>query len=376
MEELTRSLIKNGEDAEIVDIAAKERGKIEIPLSEVSVPSIFTKSDVSLGIMHKLKRVVYSIALARKLKKILKSTDEKVVLHFHNQYNLFFFLKLTNKKLLSKALIAYTVHSYVWHGEWSEIEGTVKKKYFQEVVCLKNADCIFVLNEKTKSNISDNIEGVPAEKVLLINNGVNSDTYRRFSAEEKESTKEKLGVKNKIVFIQVGSVCDRKNQLESVRLLLPLMKQKDNVVFCYMGGIISQEYQDQIKKFAEENSVSDRVLYCGEICPGMTLNEYYNVAEAMIFPSKAEGFSLVVIEAMSAGVPVVINKDLIFKLSDDCLRYDDDDSFMKIINENILDKNCRDSLSDRVRDAATGEYSWDAIAKDYVNNFEKGFNNK
>ena len=45
---------------------------------------------------------------AKKLKKILKENNEKVVLHFHNQYNMFFFLKLTSKKLREKATLAYT----------------------------------------------------------------------------------------------------------------------------------------------------------------------------------------------------------------------------------------------------------------------------
>ena len=73
VEELTRSFIKNGEDAVIVDIKAQNRAKIELPILEVSVPKVFTKTDVSLGIMHKLKRVVYSLSLARKLKTILKN---------------------------------------------------------------------------------------------------------------------------------------------------------------------------------------------------------------------------------------------------------------------------------------------------------------
>ena len=72
VEELTRSLIKNGANAEIIDISAQNRAKTDLPITEVSVPKKFTGTDVSLGIMHKLKRVVYSIALANKLKKILK----------------------------------------------------------------------------------------------------------------------------------------------------------------------------------------------------------------------------------------------------------------------------------------------------------------
>ena len=72
VEELTRSLIKRGEDAEIIDISAQKRAECELPISEVKVPGKFTTTDVSLGIMHKLKRVVYSVSLAMRIKQILK----------------------------------------------------------------------------------------------------------------------------------------------------------------------------------------------------------------------------------------------------------------------------------------------------------------
>ena len=83
VEELTTSFMKMGEDVEIIDIAADSRAENNLPITEVKVPAAFRKNDVSLGIVHKLKRVVYSVKLASKLKKILKKSDEKVVLHFH-----------------------------------------------------------------------------------------------------------------------------------------------------------------------------------------------------------------------------------------------------------------------------------------------------
>ena len=72
VEELTRSLRKNGQDAEIIDIKATRRKETELPIREVAVPKKFSGTDVSLGLTHKLKRVVYSISLAYTLKNILK----------------------------------------------------------------------------------------------------------------------------------------------------------------------------------------------------------------------------------------------------------------------------------------------------------------
>lgn len=354
VEELTKAFLKQGQAVEIIDIAAKDRRPHQLPIREVKVPGCFTSTDVKLGIMHKLKRVVYSMALAGALKKILRETEEKVVLHFHNQYNLFFFLKLTSSVLRKKCLIAYTNHSYIWHGKWDEIEEVVHKRYFQEVYGVKHADHIFVLNEQTNENLIQHVK-VPADRIHLVDNGVNVETY--FIAPE-------VGEEKKI-FVQVGSVCDRKNQLESVRLLLPLMQENRDVIFRYAGGIIDMEYHASITAFAKEHGIADQVQYVGELQPGKELNAFYNSAEAMIFPSKAEGFSLVVIEAMAAGVPVIINSDLEFGLKDSCLRYRHDEDFIRIIKEQILEPDKRADLSQSVRKVVVNEYSWEKIARDY-----------
>ena len=180
VEELTRSLRRNGETAEIIDIKAVQRKNTALPIIEVCVPRIFTKTDVSLGIMHKLKRVYYSISLAMKLKTILKQSDEQVVLHFYNQYNLFFFLKLVSRKLQNRAIIGYTVHSYVWGTRWNEIEKTVKKKYFQEIYCVRNADIVFVLNDITVDHFVNRLS-VKRERVHKILNCVNEERYAPLS---------------------------------------------------------------------------------------------------------------------------------------------------------------------------------------------------
>ena len=152
VEELTKAFIKQNIDVEIIDICAKNRVTNDLPITEVKAPSVFSKSDVRLGIVHKLKRVVYSVFLAQKLKKILKSANEPTALHFHNQYNIFFFLKIVPKKLRSKAVIVYTNHNGVWNMPWEKAESTLKKRYFQEIVAMKEADLSFVLNPQTREN--------------------------------------------------------------------------------------------------------------------------------------------------------------------------------------------------------------------------------
>ena len=76
-----------------VDIKDKNRMPTRLPITEAYMPQFFSSTDTKLGIVHKLKRVLYSISLTGKLHSLIRQNcRERIMLHFHNQYNLFFFL--------------------------------------------------------------------------------------------------------------------------------------------------------------------------------------------------------------------------------------------------------------------------------------------
>ncbi len=366
VEELTRAFLTQNKDVNIIDIKADDREINNLPILEVNVPKFLRTTDVKLGIMHKVKRIVYSIKLAKYLKKILKNSDEKIILHFHNQYNMYFFLKMSSEKIRKKCILMYTNHSYIWHGEWSEIKSIVKKRYFQESYCMKHADFIFVLNERSQKNIISNLN-IDKSKVFLINNGVNTKKYKPLSNNAKNEFKSflHLDVESK-VFIQVGSICDRKNQLGALKLLTPILKENSKYYYYFAGGIIDQEYFDELLKFAKEQNLLNQVKYLGELKPGEELNKYYNIAEAMVFPSKQEGFSLVIIEAMSAGVPVIINDDLQFILANKCIKYREESNFVSLINENIFNEKKHQEIKENIRQEVLSNYSWEYVANEYL----------
>lgn len=357
VEELTRSFIKLNKNVEIIDIADEKRVENDLPIIEVKVPCFFTKADVSLGIMHKLKRVVYSVALAQKLKNILKKSSEETVLHFHNQYNMFFFLKLVPEKYRKKAKVAYTVHSYIWGTKWEEIENTVKKKYFQEVYCVKNADIVFVLNDITTDHFVNKL-GVNQERIFKIINGVSLDKYKPLNANQVENIKTSLNLKNKKIIFQVGSVCERKNQLGSLEAICEYMQQHIDVVFMYAGGVIDAEYQQSIINLAKEKGLIDRVIYAGELSPGKQLNEYYNIADCSIFTSKLESFGLVIIEAIASGTPVVVSGKPMFKLESGYYTYTNHAELIEIIDRILNNPDLTKADSKEV----IGEYNWDSVA--------------
>lgn len=369
VEELTKAFMAQNIDVEIIDICSQNRAPHNLPITEVKVPSMFSKSDVSLGIVHKLKRVVYSWALAGKLKKLLKSSDEKIILHFHNQYNMFFFVKRVSKKLRAKAVTAYTNHNGVWNMSWEEAEGILKKRYFQEITSMKEADLSFVLNPRTKEHVANQLS-VPPERINQINNGVNTDIYIPLSQDKIEKIKEKYNLAGKRVILQVGSINENKGQGRSLKLLEPLLRKNDDLLFAYVGGIVSQDYFDMVMADAKELGLEDRVLYLGSVAPGEEMNELYNIAEATIFSSKYESFGLVCIESLSAGVPVLICSESLLDFGDGCIVCNVD-NFVDNVNAHVLQNFEYTVLSKKARENAVNNFTWKKISQDYYNAMHK-----
>lgn len=367
VEELTRSFLKLNKDVQIIDITDENRADTDLPIIKVKVPSIFTKADVSLGIVHKLKRVVYSVALAQKLRKILKNADEEVIFHFHNQYNLFFFLMLVPEKYRKKAKIAYTNHNGYWSLQWVEAEPILKKRYFQEIECMKKADIVFVLNEQTKENAVQYL-GVDENRIVRVNNGVNTEVYKPLTEAEIKRVKEK-DFSNEKVILQVGSVCENKGQKRVIEALMPLIMKKDDFVYAYVGGIVDEEYKNEIDTLVDENSLNEKVVYLGMAKPGKELNELYNMAELTVFASNYEGFPLVIPESLSAGTPVIISLARDLDMGDGSVDCEADD-MCQIVEKVISHPETLKSISLEARKNALENYTWNKIAEGHLKVFQ------
>lgn len=377
VEELTRSMRGMGEDVTIVDIKDAHRAETDLPIVEAYMPQFFSSTDTGLGIVHKMKRVLYSLALTRTLHRLIRQyKDEKVFLHFHNQYNLYFFIKLTPRKLRERVKIGYTVHSHVWFGEWEDIKDVVAHRYFQEVACVKAADQVFVLNDVVAAMLRDHCGVNPANIVKVIN-GVNTDIYSGKLEAGDEMLFESMrrhghDFFDKKIALQIGSVCPRKNQLGTLRLLLPVMRQHPELIFVYAGGIIDPAYQKEIEAYASAEGISDRVHYMGELRPGSPLNFLYTIATCAFMNSKSESFGMVITEGMSARCPVFINEGILSILpfldesKDIGLKKIDEATFVSDMDRMLSDAGYRDKLGEDARRFILSELSWDVAAQQYL----------
>jgi len=66
-------------------------------------------------------------------------------------------------------------------------------------------------------------------------------------------------------------------------------------------------YEDRIRKAAAESGMAERVHFVGEVA-GERKRAAFSIADLFVLPSKSEGFSNAIIEAMSWGIPVIVTE--------------------------------------------------------------------
>ncbi len=154
---------------------------------------------------------------------------------------------------------------------------------WQKRRAISGADVIICVSESTKSDLYEFAKVTSNQKVIVVPNGV-SESYRHLAH----------SVDEQILF--VGARGTYKNFRNVV---LALSRIPDIKIICVGGG----EYSIDERKFLERH-IPGRYKHAGKIT-NEELNEQYNKSICLVYPSLYEGFGIPVLEAMSAGCPVI-----------------------------------------------------------------------
>lgn len=118
----------------------------------------------------------------------------------------------------------------------------------------------------------------------------------RFDPERQKKLKEEAGLTGKTVYLHVGRFMDVKNHVFLIQIFEELhRRQLDSVLLLVGDG----ELRPQIEEQAKAAGLSDSVRFLGNLSD---VPDKMNLADAMIFPSKYEGFPTVLLEAQAAGL--------------------------------------------------------------------------
>lgn len=143
--------------------------------------------------------------------------------------------------------------------------------------------------------------GIPPGRVRVMPNWIDLERFRicnsGFTIEKELRNMLHIGEEKIILFVH------RLSERKGADLLPDIMKAlgRSDVVLVVIGD--GPERQN-IERRAAEYGIRDHVRLLGAV-PNSEMMKYYAIADALVMPSREEGFPRVLLEAMASGVPFV-----------------------------------------------------------------------
>ncbi len=143
-------------------------------------------------------------------------------------------------------------------------------------------------------------EGLPADRIDVIHNGVDTTRYRPAEPGERRAARAELGIDaNAVTVTHVASIKPLKRQDALVRAMAPLMQSRADVHLVFAGDGPMREHCERL---ARHLGIADRTHFLGI---REDVERVFHASDVIALPSRTEVFPNVVLEAMAAGVPVV-----------------------------------------------------------------------
>jgi glycosyltransferase involved in cell wall biosynthesis len=234
---------------------------------------------------------------------------------------------------------------FVMTGEYSTPE--FRARFTEQARdAARRADAIIAVSEFTKQQVVS-LLGVPASRIHVVHHGA-----RRLSLPAKAREK---------IILNVGAIQKRKNIIRLVTAFAAV-DSSWRLVLAGSRGFGS----DKVMWAIEQSPARDRIMATGYIS-AEELAEWFARASIFAFPSLDEGFGMPVLEAMSAGVPVVTsNRSALPEVAGDAALLvdpDDTDSLARALRDLIADEHRRRDLARRGA-ARVQEFTWEKAARE------------
>lgn len=209
--------------------------------------------------------------------------------------------------LFCKTPIVLTLHDVIFleknsggnGGTAYQKYGNMYRKYLLPLIFGK---CRKVLTISTveQANISRALN-VPKEQVTVVHNGVSQRFGEKPDAAESEKVKAKFNLPEKFFFF-LGNKDPRKNVPNVINAFIPFTEKYPEVKLVITA--LDAAMVTEILEKSGKSALIDRFIFPGYVSNN-ELTVLYHQAFLFLYPSLREGFGLPILEAMSAGTPVL-----------------------------------------------------------------------
>lgn len=225
---------------------------------------------------------------------------------------------------------------------------------------IRRADKIITVSQCERDKIIDFYK-IPPEKAEFIHNGVDYERFnQKFTSEEIKKINAKYQIPDAKYILYIGTLQPRKN----IPVLIEALKNLD-IKLVLAGDRDAHNFDRKIDEAIKTNDLSDRVIFPGWIDED-DKPALLQMAECFIFPSLYEGFGIPIIEAMSAGTPVVCSDiPVLREIGKDAALFCDPKNsrqFAEYISKILNDDNFRQNLVLKGRNIAQN-LTWQKTAE-------------
>jgi glycosyltransferase involved in cell wall biosynthesis len=187
--------------------------------------------------------------------------------------------------------LVVTIHdvSFAAHPEWFRLREGARRRFVTRQTA-HAASAVLTDSEFSRREIEQRLD-VPPERVTVIPPGVTRRTGCSSSARGP-------------LVLFVGSIFNRRRLPDTIRAFALARADHPTARLVIVGSDRTYPAID-LRAIARDAGVSDSVEI-RPYAPEAELNELYSRAKVFVFLSKYEGFGLTPLEALSAGVPIVV----------------------------------------------------------------------
>ncbi len=203
------------------------------------------------------------------------------------------FLSIPVAWLLShvrRRALVVTWHEY-WGGYWNERMGRFGfLGRALERSCLAMSRTIVTVSEHMKRRIV--AAGVPASRVHVVPNGVDTERIRRAASSELRSD-----------LIWVGRLIPHKQPDLALRAFALLHREQPALILVLVGDGPERE---RLATLAEELEIGGSARFLGSLNDADEVYGLMKASRVLLLPSRKEGFGITVVEGFCCGIPAVV----------------------------------------------------------------------
>ena len=285
--------------------------------------------------------------------KLLKKTKEEFVFH-PTYYNPYFIEQYEGK-------LVVTVHDMI-HEKFPEYYGG-NATILHKKSLVERADAIVAVSQATKDDMLTYYPNLNPENIYVVHHGTST-----YSGKLQDDNMEQRFLDGYRYVLYVGNRDRYKNFAPFSKALSMLLHEDEKLrLVCVGGGTLSE---DELAVFDVANC-ANRVIQLS--ATEEQLIWLYQNATCFVFPSKAEGFGIPILEAWVNNCPAIVSDIPCFReVGGDAAGYFDTDDAMDIKKqiEDVIYNNGAEALINR-GNIRKEDFGWDKCAKAHMDIYER-----